>query len=131
MNENTRNLQNEIRKLNLYQVPVEDWRSRLAKERKTRPMSQQEFVLANTDCGVDGKEDFDVDKARCAGEPEFLGVIGAWGQKSNPVYTATEIENFAKCPFAYMVDKVWGRAPGLPAGRPCTQSDARCRGPAV
>lgn len=95
--------------LNLYQVPVEDWRSRLAKERKAQPMSQREFVLANTDCGVDGKEYFDVDKARCAGEPEFLGVIGDWGQKSNPVYTATEIENFAKCPFAYMVDKVWGR----------------------
>lgn len=95
--------------LNLYHVTVEDWRSRLAKERKNQPMSQQEFVLANTNCGVDGKEYFHVDKARCAGEPEFLGVIGAWGQKSNPVYTATEIENFAKCPFAYMVDKVWGR----------------------
>ncbi|MBQ0107973.1 MAG: PD-(D/E)XK nuclease family protein [Phascolarctobacterium sp.] len=95
--------------LNLYQCPVEDWRSRLAKERKNQPMSQQEFVLANTDCGVDSKEYFDVDKARCAGEQNLLGVIGDWGQKSNPVYTATEIENFAKCPFAYMVDKVWGR----------------------
>ncbi len=95
--------------MNLYKLPAEDWRSRLVREQKCRPMSRREIVLANTICGVDNGEYFDVDKKRCAGKPEFLGVIGAWGQKPRPVYSATEIENYAKCPFAYMVEKVWGR----------------------
>ena len=77
--------------VDLYQYPVEDWRSRLVKERKAQPMSQREFVLANTNCGADSGEYFDVDKKRCAGKSEFLGVIGDWGQQPHPVYTATEI----------------------------------------
>lgn len=45
---------------------------------------------------------------RLNGESEYLGNIGKFPQKNPVTYSATELEQFAKCPFAYLLGNVWG-----------------------
>lgn len=94
--------------LNMFvSLKEEDWRSRLAKEQKTHPLSDDECQRACTVCDINGKEYYDVDKKRQANEKAYLGVIGEYGYQEPVVYSVTKFENFVKCPFAYMAQYIW------------------------
>ncbi|MBQ0067541.1 MAG: PD-(D/E)XK nuclease family protein, partial [Phascolarctobacterium sp.] len=82
--------------LRLYNTEVEDRRGQEFPHIEKCLMPDQEI-----------QKRVNVDTKRCNGDNAYLGIIGSQKIKLPVTYRATELENFAQCPFAYLAKYLW------------------------